>query len=80
MNCYMLIYGLVAKTVDDEDDSSIEAASADDEDDCVLEAASVYDDDDSGVEAASVEDDCIAWWSMQSNNEFFTSSGAIFQR
>jgi hypothetical protein len=29
---------------------------------------------------ASVEDDCIAWWSMQSNNEYFTSSEAIFQR
>jgi hypothetical protein len=37
----MLIYGLVAKTVDDEDDSAIEAASADDEDDSVLEAASI---------------------------------------
>jgi hypothetical protein len=36
------------------------------------------DDDDSAVEAASVEHDCIAWWSMQSNNDFVTSSEASF--
>lgn len=34
----MLIYDSVAKTVDDEDDSAIEAASVDD-DDSVLEVA-----------------------------------------